>query len=434
MKRGDATSFWICNGCGRIPIYNEAESLFVCPTCDGPLTYSGVTPETLTLQLPTKQSRATFSKIAIPYSLKLLDQELTAFANAGFRFVADGAISRLREADWNWPTMEVEFKAGERGVEEAAALNPEAAAAAAAVKPKRKKGTAAVSTDLAVVEDAQTVRFANKLDNEFVGLSSLAPAPFRITGPQIPASDGTVYPELGVAADGSIDVAKQTWPTAEQYYQAMKFPTDPDWQEAIRLSPAKAKAMGSDPAHALRGDWEQVKDRVMKTALLAKFQQNPPLLALLQSTGERRLADASADKYWGSKGANKLGLLMEEVRKELGGERPDLGGLSSSPPEAEEQQGPALPPVPEAGESEEAVGLEGMVNAAKLASGGQQGGVYLFINSAPRGQIESKARRGRDRGQGRKLAWEGMSGGGDVEEMTTGSGSNLEVSVEKLGV
>ncbi|NDE98913.1 MAG: hypothetical protein EB034_11660, partial [Verrucomicrobia bacterium] len=39
MKRSDGSSFWICDGCGTVPIYNEAQKLFLCPLCDGPLTY-----------------------------------------------------------------------------------------------------------------------------------------------------------------------------------------------------------------------------------------------------------------------------------------------------------------------------------------------------------------------------------------------------------
>jgi ribA/ribD-fused uncharacterized protein len=468
MKRGDATSFWVCNGCGRIPIYNEPEGLFVCPTCDGPLTYTGVTPETLTMQLPTKQSRATFSKIAMPYSMKLLDQEMTTFGNMGMRFVAEGSVSRLREYAWDWPTTDVGFEIADRGVEAAAAVNPAekaAAEAAAETKPKRKNKAAVAGLSAedaaATVEDATAVRFGAKLENEFKGLSNYEFAAFRITGPQIPASDGTVYPELGIAADGSLDVAKQTWPTVEHYYQAMKFPTDPAWQEAIRQAstagrpaPAKAKTMGSDAKHARRGDWEQVKDRVMKAALVAKFQQNPPLLALLQSTGNRKLIEASSDPYWGGgklssfgggKGQNKLGKLMKEVRTELGGERPDLGLV----PAAQGQEGQEGPEESEdvVTEAQDAVaaaaGVIKLATIPEVTEGSeskppvQQGGVYLFINSGA--QVEPKARR--DRGRGRNLTWEGMAGsqagggggGSGVEEMTTQSGGALEVSVEKLG-
>lgn len=442
MKRGDGTSFWVCNGCGRIPIYNEPEGLFVCPACDGPLTYTGVTPETLTMQLPTRQSRVTFSKVSMPYAMKLLDQELSTFANAGFRIVTEGSVARLRESSWEWPEVDVEFKMGERGVEAAEAVNPEEkeAAEAAAEKPKRKKvAPVAGIEEEAVVEDAMAVRFSAKLENEFRALSNYEMAPFRITGPQIPASDGTVYPEYGVGADGSIDVAKQTWPSVEHYYQAMKFPTDQEWQEKIRQTPtpAKAKVMGNDAGHALRGDWETVKKRVMKTGLVAKFQQNPSLLALLQGTGDRKLVEVSSDPYWGAgtkgKGENQLGLLLAEVREELKGERPDQALLAVAPPPAP----PAPSEAPEGEGSPEdvaaaAVQLVGGTNAVVP----QQGGVYLFINSAVGAQ-----RRGRDRGSGRNITWEGMSvsktdsGGGSeepVEEMTTQSGAGMEVSVEKL--
>ncbi|NDA66814.1 MAG: hypothetical protein EBY09_09250, partial [Verrucomicrobia bacterium] len=47
MKRSDGSSFWICDGCGTVPIYNEAQKLFLCPLCDGPLTYQGTTADGL---------------------------------------------------------------------------------------------------------------------------------------------------------------------------------------------------------------------------------------------------------------------------------------------------------------------------------------------------------------------------------------------------
>ena len=62
------------------------------------------------------------------------------------------------------------------------------------------------------------------------------------------------------------------WPTSEHYFQAMKFPSRPDYQEKIRTtdSCSTAKAMGQDPDGFL-DDWASVKDDVMYTALLAKF-------------------------------------------------------------------------------------------------------------------------------------------------------------------
>ena len=455
MKRGDATTFWVCNGCGRIPIYNESENLFVCPTCDGPLVYNGVSPETLTMQLPTKQSRATFSQVSMPYTLKLLDQELTTFANAGFRFITEASVTRLRESEWPWPSVDVDFKAGAK-IEEGGEVNPgaveKAEAEAEATKPKRKQtkateSAAASASDAGVVADSMAIRFSNKLVNEYSGFSNFAPTAFRVTGAQLPGVDGTVYPELGVAANGSIDAGQQTWPTVEHYYQAMKFPLDAAWQEEIRRSPTplKAKQLGLSPEHPTRGDWDQVKERVMKTALLAKFRQNPALLSLLQGTGERKLLEVSTvDPYWGvgskGKGLNRLGALMTEVRDELKAERPDKELLASEGTSEASESSEESGETGETGESSEssaaAEAAEATVESAMQVVPKQSGGVYLFINSSMAGGVEQKARRARSGGPRRNISWEGMSGGGGsdggVEEMQMDSGAT-EVKVEKLG-
>jgi DNA-directed RNA polymerase II subunit RPB2 len=506
MKRGDATEFWICNGCGRIPIYNESESLFVCSTCDGPLEYTGVTPETLTMQLPTKQSRVTFSKIAMPYSMKLLDQELTTFMNAGFRFVTEGSVSRLRESGWEWPSIDVEFKAGERGVEAAAEVNPdaraaaeaEAAAAAAAAKPKRKKGgaatavagaevgpvagtegaaavleAAAAAAGVAAAAGANTmagaIRFYSRLKNEYIGFSNFAAAAFTMPMEQIPAPDGVEYPPFTGGSAGAAAAAgpAPTWPTVEHYYQAMKFPQDSMWQEAIRRAdtPALAKKMGLSREHPLRGDWDQIKERVMKAALLAKFRQNPGLLALLQGTGDKPLVEASpGDSYWGAgprgKGQNRTGALLAEVRAELKGVRVDAGLLAAAPEvgvEGEEDDGANTEPEDiVAGANAAVAAATGGVVQVVGGNGGagngvQGGGVYMFINSGVSDRVEAKARRARGGSRrAQHISWEGMSveregsdessaiqGGGGAgvagEAMTTDMGSAVEVKVEKLG-
>jgi DNA-directed RNA polymerase II subunit RPB2 len=441
MKRGDETQFWICNGCGRIPIYNEPEGFFVCPTCDGPLEYTGLTADTLTLLSPTKQSRATFSRVSMPYTLKLVDQEMTSLGNMGFRFVTEASVARLREESWNWPSMDlnVEFKPSAGAIKDA----PIAAAVAEAKKLKRKK-----TTESAAAPPPETlVRFSNTLKNEYAGFSNFATTPFRITGAQIPAPDGTAFPDPGM----------KIWPTVEHYYQAMKFATDPAWQENIRQapSPGRAKKRGLDPAHALRGDWDVIKERVMKAALLTKFQQNPSQLLLLQATGDKKLIYTSpADVYWGDgargKGKNRLGVLLEEVRTELKDVRVDqtllaVPAAAANAANAEVEEGAA---ENIGAENEDAVagavaGAGPMINLADgvggQMSGGGKGptnGVYLFINSQAPGSLEPKARRQRYRDQ--PISWQGQSGGGggdQIEQMTTQTQTSgpVEVSVEKLG-
>lgn len=112
MKRGDGEEFLVCNGCGTIPIYNEEEGFYVCPLCDGPLEYSGKTVNTLELIPPNKRSLATFSKVEMPYVVKLLEQEQSTYMNVGMRFITAKNVSHLPKPDINTltDTLLQEFK------------------------------------------------------------------------------------------------------------------------------------------------------------------------------------------------------------------------------------------------------------------------------------------------------------------------------------
>ena len=114
------------------------------------------------------------------------------------------------------------------------------------------------------------------------------------------------------------------WLTTEHYFQAQKFPGNEAYQEKIRLekSPMVAARLGRSRAQPIRPDWEQVKDELMKAALLAKFRQNKDIREILLSTGDAQLVEHTKnDRYWGDggdgSGKNKLGLLLMEVRAEL---------------------------------------------------------------------------------------------------------------------
>lgn len=144
----------------------------------------------------------------------------------------------------------------------------------------------------------EPVSFYSNLDNAYKPFSNFHLAPLSIDG--------------------------KTYPSVEHYFQAMKFPTSPEYQETIRTAktPAKAKTLGSTRDKPLRNDWNQVREQVMMKALRAKFSQHPALKQLLLSTGDRKLVEASkADSYWGSgrngKGKNRLGELLTQLRTEL---------------------------------------------------------------------------------------------------------------------
>jgi ribA/ribD-fused uncharacterized protein len=114
------------------------------------------------------------------------------------------------------------------------------------------------------------------------------------------------------------------WPTVEHYFQAQKFPANPDLQERIcsANSALSAKRFGQTKTFAFRSDWDVIKDTVMYTGIKAKFQQNPVLSTLLAGTGTAWLIEkAPRDSYWGSGpngcGKNKTGHIIMRVRAEL---------------------------------------------------------------------------------------------------------------------
>jgi ribA/ribD-fused uncharacterized protein len=243
---------------------------------------------------------------------------------------------------------------------------------------------------------------------------------------QIPAPDGTPYPPLSFLAKGGVSgqMVSSTWQTVEHYFQAMKFPTNAAYQERIfhAPTPERARTMGRDRAQSayLRKDWEQIKERVLKNALVAKFRQNPRVLALLQSTGKRPLIEASpTDTYWGAgasgKGENRMGKVLEEVRELLKNERVDQTLL----------RGRGDP------------GLVADALVSEMTGGAVQlppGGVYMFINNGDGGsQRGSNGGRRRSRAQvyEPQNIQEG-SGAGVATDIATGMGSSVEVTVEKL--
>lgn len=136
---------------------------------------------------------------------------------------------------------------------------------------------------------------------------------------------GDPYGEFSNFAPYPIQFNDREWPTSEHYVQAQKF-AGTRHEEAVRLagSPMAATRIGRDRSRPLRGDWEEVKDGVMREAVLAKFQQHSDLLSLLLSTGDAKLIEHTRnDSYWGDggdgSGLNMLGQILMDVRRELGG-------------------------------------------------------------------------------------------------------------------
>jgi DNA-directed RNA polymerase II subunit RPB2 len=95
MKRADGAEFVVCNGCGTIPIYNEKTGLAICSMCDGPVRFYGDNANNLQIIPNTKRSNVSFSKIEMPYSVKLLEQELSSYMNVSMRFLTNADLQTI---------------------------------------------------------------------------------------------------------------------------------------------------------------------------------------------------------------------------------------------------------------------------------------------------------------------------------------------------
>ena len=113
------------------------------------------------------------------------------------------------------------------------------------------------------------------------------------------------------------------WPTIEHYFQAQKFAGTEHVDEIRKArSPMIAARMGRGRNRPLRSDWNEVKDDIMRLAVLRKFQSHDDIRAVLLSTGDELLVEKTTeDHYWGcgtrGDGQNKLGQILMDVRRRL---------------------------------------------------------------------------------------------------------------------
>ena len=130
------------------------------------------------------------------------------------------------------------------------------------------------------------------------------------------------YYETRIRYDGFI------YQSSEAAFHAQK--TD-DLDEKLKfstLTPPEAKFKAKNME--IREDWDKIKDNIMYSIVYNKFKQRKDIRDKLINTGNAILIAGNTynDKYWGvslkdGKGLNKLGLILEKVREQLGGWKRD---------------------------------------------------------------------------------------------------------------
>lgn len=95
MERGDSFNMGICNVNGTIMAINQNKNIFLSPMADGPLEFiQSEDSKNIMLKKSSKQKSNNFSIVNLPYTSKLLIQELQTL-NIGMRIITENNISYM---------------------------------------------------------------------------------------------------------------------------------------------------------------------------------------------------------------------------------------------------------------------------------------------------------------------------------------------------
>ena len=99
LTRGDEYFIAVCNKTGCIAIYNEAKNLFLSPYADGPINFTMNHDGTMNIKNLSRFGRS-FSLLRVPYSFKLLIQELQVM-NINLRIITDDNVDQLMSMSYS---------------------------------------------------------------------------------------------------------------------------------------------------------------------------------------------------------------------------------------------------------------------------------------------------------------------------------------------
>ncbi len=129
------------------------------------------------------------------------------------------------------------------------------------------------------------------------------------------------YSKHGFELDG------EAWPSAEHYYQAMKFESEEQRKAILHADhPAKAAKLADKNKKSMRKDWAKVKETYMTRGIYIKCRTHVDVADALLATGDQKIVETSQyDYYWGcgrdGRGHNTFGKVLMAVRDKLQQER-----------------------------------------------------------------------------------------------------------------
>ncbi len=133
------------------------------------------------------------------------------------------------------------------------------------------------------------------------------------------------YNPLSTYSKHEFELEDKIWPSAEHYYQAMKF-DDENYREKIRQAPhpEKANKLGNGllKRWSYRKDWKDIQVTIMTRALYTKSKAYLEVQQALLDTGDQTIKESSLyDYFWGvgrdRRGKNMYGKVLENIRAKL---------------------------------------------------------------------------------------------------------------------
>ena len=94
MTRADHYEMVVCNQSGTIAIYNPSKNIMISPSADGPLRYTKAIESGDDMVRQITQYGRSFSVVQVPYSLKLLMQELLTI-NIRLSLITEDNVSQI---------------------------------------------------------------------------------------------------------------------------------------------------------------------------------------------------------------------------------------------------------------------------------------------------------------------------------------------------
>jgi DNA-directed RNA polymerase beta subunit len=215
MIRGDEYYMAVCNKTGAIAIYNETKNLFLSPFADGPIHFHTNPDGSFNVENISKFGRS-FSVLRIPYSFKLLIQELQTM-NIQMRIITDQNVDQMLSLSYSNNINEL-LRIQDSGPPDNESFNNALKMAIVNLKSEIKNSLTKTTTGTDINKIEDTMDSIESEEKEYTNISiNIAPVESSVTSSQeIPYAPGSpAYESVNSGSEENVGTSQQ--PSSEPY-------------------------------------------------------------------------------------------------------------------------------------------------------------------------------------------------------------------------